>query len=218
MENLSIIQADAQPVLEYGLVAGSAGEGFIIVSAGGRYEASQAVSCLVRPEPGDKVLLSFTATGRGYILSVLERPGGKPAPINITLDGPVDLDIRQGGLSIAAAENISLAAGRKLSLAALEVGIDASRGAARIGELSFFGRLFQSQVETVKHIADTLDTIVRRAVQRLTSSYRYVAEHEEIQSASTRMLVEGTLTMQTQNTMHTAEGHIKIDAEQIHLG
>jgi hypothetical protein len=32
------------------------------------------------------------------------------------------------------------------------------------------------------------------------------------------MLVEGTLTMQTQNTMHTAEGHIKIDAEQIHLG
>mgnify|MGYP000886246409 FL=1 len=32
------------------------------------------------------------------------------------------------------------------------------------------------------------------------------------------MLVDGTLTMETKNTLHTAEGHVKIDAEQIHLG
>lgn len=218
MENIAKIQEDVQPVLEYGLVAGNAETGFTVIVAGDRYEAATAVSCLIYPESGDTVLLSFAATGRCYILSILERPGGELAPKTIAMDGQVNLQVRHGGLSFSAAETLSLTSGEKIAIAAEDLGIDARTGTVRIEELSFFGRMFRSQVETVKHIADTVDTIVRRTVERLTSSYRYIAEHEEIQSASTRMLVEGTLTMQTQNTMHTAEGHIKIDAEQIHLG
>jgi hypothetical protein len=218
MENLAKVQEDVQPVLEYGLIAGDMEAGFAVIIAGERYEAVKAVSCLIRPEHGDTVLLSFAATGRCYILSVLERPGGKLASKTIAMDGQVNLHIRHGGLNIAAAETLSLTSEQKIAIAAEDLGIDARKGTARIEEFSFFGRMLRSQVETVTHIADTVDTIIRRTVQRLTSSYRYIAEHEEIQSASTRMLVEGTLTMQTQNTMHTAEGHIKIDAEQIHLG
>jgi len=218
MKNLAKKHDQLSPVLDYGLLVASGEEGFIVACAGDRYPARQAVSCLVRPEAGDTVLLSFAAAGRCYILAVLERPGGETAPKTLALDGQVELRIRRGGLNIAAAETLSLSSEQQIAIAAERLNLDARQGSARIDELSFFGRLFHSQVETVKHIADTLDTIVRRAVQRLTSSYRYIEEHEEIQSASTRMLVEGTLTMQTQNTMHTAEGHIKIDAEQIHLG
>jgi hypothetical protein len=218
MENLAKIQEDVQPVLEYGLIAGNAEAGFTVIVAGESYEAAKAVSCLIHPESGDTVLLSFTATGRCYILSILERPGGELAPKTIAMSGQVNLQVRHGGLNFSAAETLSLTAGQKIAIAAEDLGIDARKGTVRIEEFSFLGRMFRSQVETVKHIADTVDTIVRRTVERLTSSYRYIAEHEEIQSASTRMLVEGTLTMQTQNTMHTAEGHIKIDAEQIHLG
>jgi len=218
MTRLAKKHARLTPVLEYGSLVASGEEGFIVACAGDRYPARQAVSCLVLPEAGDTVLLSFDAGGGCYILAVLERPGGETAPKTLALDGQVQLRIRRGGLNIAAAETLSLTSERKIAIASENLDLDARQGSARIEDFSFFGRLFRSQVEAVRHIADTLDTIVRRAVQRLTSSYRYIEEHEEIQSASTRMLVEGTLTMQTQNTMHTAEGHIKIDAEQIHLG
>lgn len=218
MKSLAIVQERVRPELEYAVVVGDTPEGFTVSVDGASYDARKSVSCLVRPEPGDVVLLAFDEVSRCHILSVLERPGGDLAPRTLAFEGPVNLQIRSGGLSVAAAEHVSLASEEKISLATAELVLDAHRGVARIGAFSYFGKIFQSQVEAVKHVADTLDSIVRRAVQRLTSSYRYIEEHEEIQSASTRMLVEGTLTMQTQNTMHTAEGHIKIDAEQIHLG
>ncbi len=218
MKSLAKKNKDVTPLLEYGLLVEDGGEAFVVACAGDSYTARRAVSCLIRPEAGDTLLLSFDASGRCYILAVLERPGGATAPKILEMEGQVQLRIQRGGLKIAAAETLSLAAERQIALAAEHLTLDARQGSARIEELSFIGRMFRSRVETVKHIADTLDTIVRRVVQRLTSSYRYIEEHEEIQSASTRLLVEGTLTMQTQNTMHTAEGHIKIDAEQIHLG
>ena len=218
MKSLAKKQKEASPILEYGIVA-EADKGVLFVFTDGEiYEAQPAVSCLISPEKGDMVLLSFNAAGRCYILSVLERPGGDEAPKTLSLDGQVKLRIRRGGLNIAADEALSLTAKRGIALATAALTVDAGKGEARIEDFSFFGRCFQSRVEAVRHIADTLDTVIRRVVQRLTSSYRYIEEHEEVQSASTRMLVEGTLTMQTQNTMHTAEGHIKIDAEQIHLG
>jgi len=218
MNDLARKTVRRQPALECGYIHESRAGVFTVVSEGERYAARKAVSCLVYPEKGDTVLLAFDAAGQGYILSVLERPGGETAPKTLEMAGQVQLRIQRGGLNIAAAETLSLTSEQQITIAAERLNLDARQGSARIEELSFFGRLFHSQVETVKHIADTLDTVVRRAVQRLTASYRYIEEHEEIQSASTRMLVEGTLTMQTQNTMHTAEGHIKIDAEQIHLG
>jgi hypothetical protein len=218
MKNLATLQRYTQPELEYGLVVAATSEDFSVAIDGAAYQAKKAVSCLVLPEPGDTVMLAFDASPHCYILSVLERPGGALAAKTLAFDGQVNLRIRQGGLNIATDQTLSLTSEQKIALASDELELDARNGSARITTFSFLGRMFQSQVETVKQIADTLDTIIRRSVQRLTSSYRYIEEHEEIQSASTRMLVEGTLTMQTQNTMHTAEGHIKIDAEQIHLG
>ena len=41
---------------------------------------------------------------------------------------------------------------------------------------------------------------------------------EEVQSGSTRYLVEDTLTMQAKNADHTAEEIVRINAEQVHLG
>jgi hypothetical protein len=96
--------------------------------------------------------------------------------------------------------------------------MDAMEGEIRIRRLSFLGNIFTGRIEKIRLVADAVDSLCRRLVQKLVSSYRYIEEHEEIQSASTRILVDGTMTVQTKNTVHTTEGHIKLDAEQIHLG
>jgi len=86
MKSLAKKQKEASPILEYGIVA-EADKGVLFVFTDGEiYEARPAVSCLISPEKGDMVLLSFNAAGRCYILSVLERPGGDEAPKTLSLD------------------------------------------------------------------------------------------------------------------------------------
>lgn len=199
---------NVQPVLEYGMVAKVSKGVFQVMTELGTFESIPSFSCLVTPEAGDRVLLSFDGTGPSYILSIIERP--KAAGTEINLTGDVALNVRGGQLSMTSNEAISLASH------VLE--INASEGAIRMDKASFLGRIVENHVEKLKFIADSVHSTIRRAVGRFASSYRYVEEHEEIQSASTRMIVDGTLTMHTKNTMHIAEGHVKIDAGQIHLG
>jgi hypothetical protein len=218
MENLAEKRQSARVFLEYGFVASPRENTFIVVTDTGHYEAAAAIGCVVRPEKGDIVLLSVSQNEEAYILSVLERPGGTRRETTLQFDGQVRMNVRGGGLRLTSDGDMSFASRKNVAIAAPVFGIDAGEGNIRIEKTFFNSRLLQAQIEKMKVIADAVDEIFKRVVQRLTSSYRYVKEHDETQAASSRLLVDGTLTMQTKNTMHTAEGHIKIDAEQIHLG
>ena len=199
-----------QPVLEYGLVAGRSGNGFVVTCDRGALNAAVAVSCLVAPEAGDVVLLSIDDGGCCYRVSVLGRQEGAGKTTELAFDGDVALTVRDGAMSIRSDEAISLAS--------KDFELTAEEGRVTLEKSSFFGNVVENNIRRIRVIADSLDSIVWRAVQRFTNAYRYVEEHEEVQSASTRMIVDGTLTMHTKNTMHISEGHVKIDAEQIHLG
>jgi|GEM_PF-567560 len=210
------------PSMEIGRVV-AVDAALCLVEAGEeRLRAEQAVACLVAPEPGDVVLLCRErevqegAEPRAWVLSILSRPTSSTR--SIVFPGPAHIHVAQGDFKLTAEHALQLASGDALGLATDHLDVHARAGTVQIEELSWVGRLCKAQIERVKLIAQSVDTIARRLVQRLTTSYRYVAEHEEVQSASTRFLVDGTLTLKTQQTMHTAEGHIKMDAQQIHLG
>ena len=218
MKNLAERIDPRETVLEYCIVVDE-GEGkWTVATESSRYTAKKAVGCLVKPEKNDLVLVLIDQGGRSYILSVLERPDEEKKPTTLSFNGETNLEVRGGPLRVSAHDGITLMTPERLAMTSEELEINALKGEAKIESFSLLGRVFSGQIEKVKVIAHGVDTIFRRMVQRCISSYRYVEEHEEIQSASTRMIVDGTLTMQTKNTMHIAEGHVKIDAEQIHLG
>jgi hypothetical protein len=198
----------AQTVLEYGIIAGRKDKDFLVTCERGIIMAGVAVSCLVLPEEGDIILFSLDDLNYCYILAILERPRAARGT-ELSFDGDLSLNVRGGSVSITTDEAITLAS--------KDFELSAHRGKVTMERASFFGDLVENNIARIRVIADSLDSIIRRAVQRFTNTYRYVEEHEEVQSASTRMIVDGTLTMHTKNTMHTAEGHVKIDAEQIHL-
>lgn len=199
-----------RPILEYGVISAACEKGFTVSTDRGIIDANIAVSCLVSPGAGDVVLLSLDEAGCCYILSILERPEKTQKHTELSFEGDLSVNVRGGAMSLTSEEAISLAS--------RDFALDAHNGNVNMEKLSFFGGFVENHIARLKIVAETVDSIVRRAVQRFTSSYRYIEEHEEIQSASTRMIVDGTLTMHTKNTMHIAEGHVKIDAEQIHLG
>lgn len=210
MNNLSTRpQRRANPILDYAVVVEEASDGFLVQTEDGLLRARRAAGCLLDPQVMDKVLVSLDDAGCCYILNVLEREEDLHNPARLSFPGDVALVAPEGSIRVAAREGLDFS-GRR-------IGINAEQAEARIGVFSMIGRLWHAQIERVRTVGHTLDSIFHRLVSRLNSSYRYIEDHDEVQAASMRMLVDGTMTIQTVNTVHTAEEHVKIDAEQIHL-
>ncbi len=199
-----------QPAIEYGIIDSCHDRDFFVSTEIGTIQALRAMSCVVKPEPGDIVLISVDENSPCYILSILDRPHDAKKNTELAFDGDVNVSVRQGSLSLTSED--------ALSLSSRDFELNAENGVVRIDKTSFFGRFVENNIARLKTVAESVDSFIKRSVERVRSSYRYVEEHDEVQSASTRMIVDGTLTMHTKNTMHIAEGHVKIDAEQIHLG
>jgi len=218
MENLAKKIEQPQPCLENGqVIAGKDGR-FIVQTAYGPIQASLAVSCLVQPRAGDRTLLSTDGEGDCFILSVLKRGESKEVHTELVFDGQVDLHVRDGGLSLTTDRDISLASREKLAFASKKISAHADKGEAVIERMSFVGKALHSQVKRVMTVANTVEHIFRRFTQRLEDSFRFVKDHEEVQTGNTRYLVEDTLTLHAKNANHMAEELVTINAEQIHLG
>ncbi|MBN2254123.1 MAG: DUF3540 domain-containing protein [Deltaproteobacteria bacterium] len=206
-----------QPFLEYGTVLFREGRSFSVQTSWGMIRAEQAFGCLVKPATGDIVLLSLDASGASFILSVLRRTD-RDRETDLLFEGQVNLHVKDGGLSLTSDETLSIASEEEVSCMSRRVIVGAEEGTATISKLSLFGTFLESQIERVKHVADTVDTICRRLTGRFVNVIRFVKEEEEIQTGSTRYLVEDTLTMHSKNAVHMAEEIVAINAEQVHLG
>lgn len=206
-----------QPFLEYGTVLFWEGRLFSVQTSWGMIDAEQAVGCLVKPETGDIVLLSTDASGTSFILSVLRRTDLEKET-DLVFEGQVNLRVKDGGLSLASDETLNFASDEEVTCTSRKISIGADEGTATISKFSFFGTFFESQIQRIKHVADTVDTVYNRLNERLINTFRFVKEEEEIQTGSTRYLVEDTLTMHSKNALHMSEEIVSINAEQIHLG
>jgi hypothetical protein len=218
MHNLARNIEQYQPCLAYGRVVAGEGGRYTVQADAGLIPAVAATGCLVQPMPGDRVLITTDGQAEAYILTVLQRAQDKAAPTRLVFDGQVDLVVNGGGFSVAADDGLSLASPETISLAAGKISLHADCGEAAIEKMSFIAKTFQGQIKRIKLVANTVENTFRRLTQRLQDAFRYVEDQEEIQTGSTRYLVEDTLTMTARNAVHMAEEIVTINAEQVHLG
>jgi hypothetical protein len=202
--------------LEVGRVEQSLEGGWLVRTDGAMLVVKRAAACLLEPAAGDLVLLSHGPKTEAYVLSVLERQAGTAG--RLSYDGDLTLAAQGGRLSLTAAEGLALASDKDLAVAAERITVAAQEGEARIGFFSTISRFLQTQAEQISVAAEAWDTVVQRLTQRLSCYQRFVSEAEEVQAASLRQLVEGTMTIHAKNTNLVAEEHVKVDAGQIHLG
>lgn len=206
-----------QPSLEYCRVTGKEGAGFIVTGAFGEYQAETSVSCLIAPHVGDEVLTVLNGEKACYILSVLKRREEKVTSNELLFSGPVQMHIQDGGFNLSSSGTVSFAAATELAMAAPKMTVHAGQAQATVERLSFLTSIFNGTMKEAKIVAGRVEHVFQRLTERLTNSCRFVTEHEEIQTGSTRYLVEENLTMHSKNAMHVAEELVSINAEQIHL-
>jgi hypothetical protein len=120
--------------------------------------ARQAVSCLVAPQPGDRVLLAESSEGRLYVLHVLERE--ERGSVMLTVPGAQRLSIRQGSVHVAADRELALCAGEEAQLTAV-------RGPLMLTGRHLFASAAESMVSTARSYVGQVEQFLLSARQLL---------------------------------------------------
>jgi hypothetical protein len=173
-------------------------DGVTVAFQGEELIARRAVSCLVEPEPGDVVLVGGPGT-QPYVLAVLERPTG-------------------AALRLAAAGDVTLAAGGRLALQGDEVQVKARAVSVFAGMLSVGGGRILATVAKAKLVANLVETMADRLMSRATRSHRFVEESEHLRARHVDYRAEKHLHMQADAATVQGGVLVKVDAGQIHLG
>ena len=208
---------ESQPWLEYGKVVGYKDESIIVSLSNGYIQAERAISCVVRPEKDDTVLISMDAEGRCFILSVLVR-AQESQKTDLIFSGDVTIRAEQGRMNLLADRDITIGSDENLSLASGQFSLHARKGRVAVDKISVLSRVFQANIKGVKVVFASMEQIIGRLTQKLRNSFRFIKEHHEVQAGSARYLVDDMLSMHSKNALHMAEEIVTINGEQVHLG
>jgi hypothetical protein len=176
-----------------------AAEDGAILLAGLDAPARTAAGCLLQPEPGDRVLAVVQPGQPAYVLCVLEKAGAA---------GTLDLG---GGARITARDGALALEGRELELRA-------GTGRARFDAFSWQSRSLTAQVGSLRALGLTLESVFDRVVQRARTSLRWIRDLDHAAAGRVRRQVQGQYSVQSGSASITAEGQVKVDGRQIHLG
>jgi hypothetical protein len=206
----------SQAVQEVGVVRRSKDGAFAVATDGGEVTCRRATSCLVNPEADDTVLVATTKAGRAWILAVLEREEGSKT--ELVADGDLDVRLRRGKFTVAANEGVGIVSGEEVNVVSGRFNLNAVDGSVALQRLTYVGRFVQSEVEKIRSLAGTFDSILDRFSQRVKRSFRTVEELDQVKARQVSYRAEKTMSLQGGNTLMTAEKLVKVDGEQIHLG
>lgn len=178
--------------------------------------ARRALSCLVKPEAGDRVLLAGSANDVFFIIAVLERPESRP--IAICMPGDCSLKVSNGRLSIAAENGINLHSPKTLGIDAAAISMRAVKGRFIMDKLSYIGSRIYAYSEKIRIVSQFCDTVVERIAQRFKRSYRVVDEIDHVRSKDIDYRAGKNFSLRGQNTLIDADDLLRLEGDQIHLG
>ena len=206
MQNLAMSRLNEEPRLGLGEVLGKTEQGYTLSTEYGTVSAGRAAGCLLEPEAGDQVLLVWTGAERTHILNILERGN----PDRSLLAVPGELALR--------AEKVTVDGETSVEIRTSQFELSALSGLARLGSLRFIGGVVSSRVGRMKTVAERVETIAGRVIDRLGRRYTRVEEFEDAQMGRMRLLVKDLLTVRSRSTAVKARDRVELDAEKILIG
>lgn len=189
--------------------------GLILAFDGQEAEATTALSCLVRPETGDRVLVA-AADGRLFVLAVLSRADA--GPVTLASERDITIASTAGSVAIAAAESVSLDAGGRARVSAADLDLHAARARLVLDEVLHVGRAVTAHVARLRAVGDFFETLAEHVLTRAKRSSRFVEEADHLRSGEIDHRAAGTLQLAGKTTLISGETLVRVDAEQIHMG
>jgi hypothetical protein len=165
--------------------------------------ARRALSCLVAPNLGDRVLLARLDDGTTFVLAVLEREE-EDAEVRLSTDRSMTIEAPAGRVDIVGAEGVALVTAGKLT--------------ATFESLSLAGERILANAKKSTIVGQVVEAIADVAAQRFKRAFRHVTEVDQLRAGHVDYQVDKALRIHSENAFVTAEQIVKLDGENIHLG
>lgn len=180
-------------------------------------ETKRAVSCLVQPEKGDRVLLSiFMPGGEAFMIAVLERP--ESSAVVLQVEGELKLSAPKGRIGFSAAQGMDFTTPGDLAMTTERMDISAKKANIFFGGLSYLGHQALAQLEKSRFVSGLLESIVDHVYQKTRTSHRIVDDMEQLRAGQIDYQANKNMNLRGKNALLTAEDLVKLDGSQIHLG
>lgn len=201
----------------FGTVEDKDGRHALVRVGGELVRAARSKSCLVEPAIGDTVLVARSEHHGSYVLAVLASPDDAPET-TVEVEGDLRLRSRSGKVAISADDTVSVVAGKTIAVTAPAVVAKTTKATLFSDSLSYIGKTIDAQVDRVRQIGRSLESVFDTATTKVKHCFRTVEGVERVQANEMHVRVESTLNVHGKNTLMTAEKLVKFDGEQIHLG
>lgn len=200
---------------QVGTVLRQLGAHVVVRTPTGDVTAARAASCLLAPRADDQVLVACLPTGLAYVLAVLVRDD----PVTeLRVDGSLRIQAPHGRVAVAAQQGVTIASGDDLSLVGGRLEVQAVEGNVVVQRLSLLGRALRAEIDKVRVLASSLDTLLERLSLRAKRSYRIVEQLDQVKAGQIDYRARQAMSLHAENALVTAEQLVKVDGEQIHLG
>ena len=203
-----IIVATVKSILE--------GKYFLADQYGRVTHARRAVSCLLNPEVGDRVLVVNTGD-TSYLWAVLEHPH-EDTSLAISLEGDVTMSLPNGKLEITAKEGINLGTPEDLSLVASRLGFSGEALSAAFQKIDLFGDAVEARLSNIKLFSKRLRSTVDSAVQHFVKRHINVDGIDMIKAGTIKQTAKDLLSLRSAFAFMKAKKNVKIDGKQIFMG
>ncbi len=192
------------------------GRWFQVQTGAGQVRAERALSCLVLPRPGARVVCVETGSGSGHILAVLERPDG--APLEIALARETHISSGRHPLRLSGGSHLELSSDDALHLRAQDTVLH-SRRLHVIGEelRTLFRRAWTSLTE-VSLMGRVLSIVTDHLRLRAKTSEREVETVERARCDHLDLEARRTFQIRGEQVLAGGRKLVRIDGDQIHLG
>ncbi|GAB1577873.1 DUF3540 domain-containing protein [Bordetella petrii] len=180
---------------------------------GRQYRVKRAASCLLMPEPGDKVLVSGDAAGGLYIIAVLEQGAGGRA--NLRVDG--ELALSADRLSLTANDRVAIATDA-FSLKARSGAIEAADWAVESQRYTLASVELDVAAMTARYTGDQRESYFRSVSETTGRSARYVTGTDTVKAINLDYAADFIARLSGNTTLINGETLVKADGKQILVG
>jgi hypothetical protein len=216
MDNLARIRT-TQPLYTSGSVLGFERECFRVQTHVGEFPCRRALSCLVEPVEGDKVLMFADPEGACWILAVLEREAST-ASTDLVLEGNTRLVSQNGSITVSAPRGVRLESDDVVAATTPRFRLVARSAELATQRILAFGETLDVDIKSIKVFARTIDRFVDHVVERCRSATRVVEDSETVRAGRLDLKAERLFSVSGENAVVSAKEVVKVDGRQIHMG
>ena len=215
-DNITAIHGTSPVQFQTGKIESVDEQGYRILGNTGHYRAIRAFSCIVEPIVADTVLFSIDERLQCHILSIIERGDNKNT--QLVFPGDVTINVVQGQVIIQAKKSLNMVSDEEINMASRNYSLIATKALFNIDKLTALGSTLVSKINSVRTIANAVETVADHWVQKLKNSFRQVEGVDQLKTKDSIHTVKNLYSMRSKQAAVLAKKDIKIDAERIHMG